>query len=162
VVEDESFDRGRDRSQPNAGRQQLMAACSLATETELSNAIDSCSEAADAVDVRPPETGLVMIRGRVGGDGAAFNAGEVTVTRAAVRLATGTHGFSYMLGRSTERARQSAIIDAVGQLSAAHMERLHKEFVAPVTKRTEAAKQAQRAETAATQVDFFTLVRGDE
>jgi alpha-D-ribose 1-methylphosphonate 5-triphosphate synthase subunit PhnG len=33
--------------------------------------------------------GLVMARGRIGGDGRRFNLGEVTVTRAAVRLAAG-------------------------------------------------------------------------
>ena len=33
------------------------------------------------------ETGLVMLRGRIGGDGAPFNVGEATVTRAAVQLA---------------------------------------------------------------------------
>ena len=49
----------------------------------------------DTVDVpaheplRQPENGLVMLRGRVGGDGAPFNLGEATVSRAAVRLASG-------------------------------------------------------------------------
>ena len=37
-------------------------------------------------DLREPENGLVMVRGRVGGDGAPFNLGEATVSRAAVRL----------------------------------------------------------------------------
>ena len=37
-------------------------------------------------DLREPENGLVMVRGRIGGDGAPFNLGEATVSRAAVRL----------------------------------------------------------------------------
>ena len=37
-------------------------------------------------DLRQPENGLVMVRGRVGGDGAPFNLGEATVSRAAVRI----------------------------------------------------------------------------
>src|SRR5215475_13861749 len=49
--------------------------------------------------LREPENGLVMLRGRVGGDGAAFNLGEATVSRAAVRLASGEVGFGYLLGR---------------------------------------------------------------
>ncbi len=38
--------------------------------------------------LRQPEIGAVMVRGRVGGTGAAFNLGEMTVTRASVQLAT--------------------------------------------------------------------------
>ena len=37
-------------------------------------------------NLREPENGLVMVRGRIGGDGAPFNLGEATVSRAAVRL----------------------------------------------------------------------------
>ena len=44
-------------------------------------------------ELRTAETGLVMLRGRIGGDGAPFNLGEATVTRAAVRLASGEVGF---------------------------------------------------------------------
>ena len=40
-------------------------------------------------NLREAENGLVMVRGRIGGDGAPFNLGEATVSRAAVRLATG-------------------------------------------------------------------------
>ena len=42
--------------------------------------------------LRPPETGLVMVRGRMGGSGGKFNLGEVAVTRCAVRLDGGTVG----------------------------------------------------------------------
>ena len=37
--------------------------------------------------LRRPETGLMMIEGRMGGTGARFNVGEVTVTRGALGLA---------------------------------------------------------------------------
>ena len=36
--------------------------------------------------LRRPEIGLVMVKGRISGSGAPFCAGEMTVTRAAVRL----------------------------------------------------------------------------
>ncbi|MEE4301615.1 MAG: phosphonate C-P lyase system protein PhnG, partial [Pseudomonadales bacterium] len=39
--------------------------------------------------LRPAEIGLVMVRGRTGGVGDRFNLGEMTVTRCAVRLASG-------------------------------------------------------------------------
>src|SRR6185503_8594621 len=54
-------------------------------------------------NLRTPENGLVMVRGRIGGDGAPFNLGEATVSRAAVRLATGEVGFGYTLGRDREK-----------------------------------------------------------
>ncbi len=35
--------------------------------------------------LRAPQTGLAMVRGRIGGTGNAFNLGEATVTRATYR-----------------------------------------------------------------------------
>ena len=64
---------------------------------------------------RQAESGLVMVRGRIGGDGAPFNLGEATVTRAAVRLASGEIGFGYVLGRDHEKARLIALCDALLQ-----------------------------------------------
>src|SRR3984957_17644875 len=66
-------------------------------------------------ELREPENGLVMVRGRIGGDGAPFNLGEATVSRAAVRLATGEVGFGYTLGRDREKARMIALCDAMVQ-----------------------------------------------
>ena len=66
-------------------------------------------------DLREPENGLVMVRGRIGGDGAPFNLGEATVSRAAVRLATGEVGFGYTLGRDRQKARMIALCDALIQ-----------------------------------------------
>src|SRR6266545_2134154 len=56
-------------------------------------------------DLRERENGLVMVRGRAGGDGAPFNLGEATLSRAAVRLSTGEVGFGCTLGRDREKAR---------------------------------------------------------
>ena len=66
-------------------------------------------------DLRAPENGLVMLRGRIGGDGAPFNLGEATVSRAAVRLASGEIGFGYTLGRDGAKARMIALCDALVQ-----------------------------------------------
>jgi alpha-D-ribose 1-methylphosphonate 5-triphosphate synthase subunit PhnG len=102
-----------------------------------------------------------MLRGRMGGSGPAFNIGEATVTRATVRLDTGTVGFSYLLGRSRRRARLAALVDALGQ-DPAWRERLERNLVAPVEARQAATDARVRADTAATRVDFFTLVRGED
>src|ERR1700749_1358801 len=66
-------------------------------------------------NLREPENGIVMVRGRIGGDGAPFNLGEATVSRAAVRLASGVVGFGYTLGRDRRKVRMIALCDALLQ-----------------------------------------------
>ena len=150
-----------ERSTAISVRQALMRICADATVEELANALTSCGGVPALEDVRPPEAGLVMLRGRIGGDGAPFNIGEASVTRAVVRLEDGTLGYSYLLGRSAERAKLAAIVDALGQ-DEEWRARLDASLVAPVKARREAALAEQRAEAAATRVNFFTLVRGED
>ena len=144
-----------------ADRQRLMRICAQARLEELSAALESLAPLPAIEVVRPPEIGLVMLRGRIGGDGRPFNAGEASMTRAVVRLASGELGFSYLLGRSVERVRLAAIVDALGQITD-FRERIEAALVVPVTQRVEAERAVQRAETAATRVQFFTLVRGED
>ena len=145
-----------------ATRRRLMTACSVAKTTEFAQAIDMFDDCQTAMDVRAPEVGMVMMRGRIGGDGSPFNAGEATVTRAVVRLESGEVGYSYLLGRSKERARMAALLDAIGQSSPERMSALEDAFIAPVMQRVKASRQARQAEVEATKVDFFTMVRGDD
>jgi alpha-D-ribose 1-methylphosphonate 5-triphosphate synthase subunit PhnG len=144
-----------------AARQALMRACADASEAELEAAIAALGTLPAAEELRPPQTGLVMLRGRIGGSGPAFNVGEATVTRAALRLETGAMGFSYLLGRSHRRARLAALVDALGQDRDCRA-KLQQSLVAPVTARSAGAEAQRRAEAAATKVDFFTLVRGED
>ena len=130
------------------------------------------SDAADiaerlgAIDVpahqslREPENGLVMVRGRVGGDGAPFNLGEATVSRAAVRLATGEVGFGYTLGRDLDKARMIALCDAMVQ-SPELAEAVELNVLAPLRAMMDARRSRRSAEAAATRVDFYTMVRGE-
>ena len=111
------------------------------------------------VDLREPENGLVMVRGRIGGDGAPFNIGEATVSRAAVRLASGEVGFGYALGRDPAKARLIALCDAMMQSSnAGAMEAI---VLAPLRAQMLARRGRKSAEAAATRVDFYTMVRGE-
>jgi alpha-D-ribose 1-methylphosphonate 5-triphosphate synthase subunit PhnG len=142
-------------------RQDLMRICAAASEAELEEALAACDGMPQAEDIRPAEVGLVMLRGRMGGNGAAFNVGEATVTRAAVRLADGATGFSYLLGRHPRRARLAAIVDALGQ-DAVWREKLDTALVAPVNVRLAEAANTRAEETAATRVNFFTVVRGED
>jgi alpha-D-ribose 1-methylphosphonate 5-triphosphate synthase subunit PhnG len=98
-----------------------------------------------------------MLRGRAGGDGAAFNLGEMTVTRCSVRLTDGgAIGHAYVAGRDSRQAELAAALDAALQVPALRPTLL-REVIAPL-----AAAQAARAEeaarkAAATRVEFFTL-----
>jgi alpha-D-ribose 1-methylphosphonate 5-triphosphate synthase subunit PhnG len=111
-------------------------------------------------DLREPENGLVMLRGRVGGDGAPFNLGEATVSRAAVRLASGEVGFGYTLGRDGEKARLIALCDALVQ-SRDFGEAVERDVIAPLREQLIVQRTQAAAETAATKVDFYTMVRGE-
>jgi alpha-D-ribose 1-methylphosphonate 5-triphosphate synthase subunit PhnG len=101
-----------------------------------------------------------MVRGRIGGGGSPFNLGEVTVSRATVRLESGEIGFGQTLGLSLRKAELAAVFDALAQIPA------HAEVIAALVDTIAASRvEADRrheAETAATRVDFFTMVRGDD
>jgi alpha-D-ribose 1-methylphosphonate 5-triphosphate synthase subunit PhnG len=111
-------------------------------------------------NLREPENGLVMVRGRIGGDGAPFNLGEATVSRAAVRLSTGEVGFGYTLGRDRQKARMIALCDALVQ-SDEFADAVESQVIAPLRTQMISERNRTAAETAATRVDFYTLVRGE-
>ncbi|HXI07869.1 MAG: phosphonate C-P lyase system protein PhnG [Bradyrhizobium sp.] len=110
--------------------------------------------------LREPENGLVMVRGRIGGDGAPFNLGEATVSRAAVRLASGEVGFGYTLGRDLAKARMIALCDAMMQ-SHGHADAVEAKVLAPLRAAMATKRSRRSAEAAATRVDFYTMVRGE-
>jgi alpha-D-ribose 1-methylphosphonate 5-triphosphate synthase subunit PhnG len=110
--------------------------------------------------LRQAESGLVMVRGRIGGDGAPFNLGEATVSRAAVRLSTGEVGFGYTLGRDRHKAQMIALCDAMVQ-SAEFAEIVEINVIEPLRAAVIAERNRRAAEAAATRVDFYTLVRGE-
>lgn len=111
-------------------------------------------------NLREPENGLVMMRGRVGGDGAPFNLGEATVSRAAVRLSTGEVGFGYTLGRDHRKAQMIALCDALMQSNQFAAD-LEAKVLAPLRAAVDARRQRKAAEAAATRVNFYTMVRGE-
>jgi alpha-D-ribose 1-methylphosphonate 5-triphosphate synthase subunit PhnG len=111
-------------------------------------------------DLREPESGLVMLRGRVGGDGAPFNLGEATVSRAAIRLASGEVGFGYTLGRDGEKAWLIALCDALVQ-SRDFGATVERDVIAPLREQLMLQRKQAAEETAATKVDFYTMVRGE-
>jgi alpha-D-ribose 1-methylphosphonate 5-triphosphate synthase subunit PhnG len=144
---------------PN-GRRVALGLLVRATPNELREPLGHHWSSLAVRDLRPAETGLVMLRGRAGGDGAEFNLGEATVSRAVVELETGERGFGHRLGRDAEQARRIAIFDALWQREP-DRQAVERLVLAPVAKRLAAERAKTAAETAATRVDFFTLVRGE-
>ena len=110
--------------------------------------------------LRAPEIGAVMVRGRAGGHGAAFNLGEMTVTRASVRLAEGPVGHGYVQGRSKAHALTAALVDALMQTD--QCDEIAAAVVTPLRQAAEAAKAQRAAKAEATKVDFFTMARGED
>jgi len=109
--------------------------------------------------LRAPQVGAVMVRGRAGGEGAAFNLGEMTVTRASVRLTSGQVGHAWRPGRDRAAALTAALADAMMQTDRSPA--LEAQVIAPL--RAEAAELAVATaeKAAATKVEFFTMARGD-
>ncbi|WP_269585060.1 phosphonate C-P lyase system protein PhnG [Roseibium sp. Sym1] len=148
-----------DPTDTNGARKALMATLAASSPEAVAEKFETLSPPAFDL-VRQPETGLVMVRGRMGGTGSPFNLGEVTVTRCVVRLESGETGSAYSLGRNKQKALQSAVIDALWQ-RADMKARIEADVIAPLAETQTTGKDTIREETEATKVNFFTMVRGD-
>lgn len=114
----------------------------------------------DAPDwLRPPETGSVMVRGRAGGTGAAFNLGEVTATRCALRLGD-IEGHAVVQGRDRDHAARAAWIDALMQGPRA--DDVRRVVIEPLAADEIARRELRARKGEATRVEFETLVRGED
>ncbi|MEQ8227842.1 MAG: phosphonate C-P lyase system protein PhnG [Rhodospirillales bacterium] len=148
-------------SDPTRARAEWMGILARAPEPQLEAAWNDLS--ADRGDMaysllRAPEKGLVMVRGRAGGDGKAFNLGEMTVTRCSVKLADGTVGHGYVAGRSARHAELIAVFDGLLQIPA-YADAVVERVLAPVKASLAVTRAQTAAKTAATKVEFFTMVR---
>lgn len=109
--------------------------------------------------LRGPEVGAVMVRGRVGGTGQPFNLGEMTVTRCTVRLDSGAIGHAHVQGRDKGHALRAAVVDALMQTDQAAA--TQAQILTPLQSEEAAARTLRATKAAATKVEFFTLVRGE-
>jgi alpha-D-ribose 1-methylphosphonate 5-triphosphate synthase subunit PhnG len=146
-------------------RQRWLAVLAKTPLARLEAAWDALADKPAHRLLRRGETGLVMVRGRIGGTGAPFNLGEMTMTRAAVQLlgVSGevTHtGFGHVAGRSARRAELIALFDAMLQDPARH-DTIAEVVVEPLAIEQQTAKTALAAKVMASKVDFFTMVRGE-
>jgi alpha-D-ribose 1-methylphosphonate 5-triphosphate synthase subunit PhnG len=131
-----------------------------ADDAALIAAWEQLEDKPEVARVRGPETGLVMLRGRIGGGGSPFNLGEATVSRATVRLGTGEIGHGQTLGLSRRKAELAAVFDALAQRSEyqAQVDALLDGIEAGIVERDAECER----QTAATKVEFFTMVRGED
>ncbi len=145
-------------------RRSWLTTLALADGGLLQKAWDDLSAPSDCAFLRRPEIGLAMVRGRAGGSGAAFNLGEMTVTRCVVTARDSVSGaridgIACVAGRDPRRAELVARFDAAfqdrGLGSAARDAVLHR-----LSEARREAEDAQAAKTRATQVEFFTMERG--
>lgn len=111
--------------------------------------------------LRKPETGTVMLRGRIGGDGELFNVGEATLTRCTLRTDDGTIGVGTVLGRDAAKAERVALCDALLQCPAT-ASRVLAEVIGPLAEAEHEGHAREAAGVAKSRVDFFTLVRGED
>lgn len=141
-------------------RQRVMRVLAQAPDQQLEDLYEKFADKPDWTFARKPETGLVMTRGRIGGGGAPFNLGEMTVTRAAIQLESGEIGHAYCQGRNQRKAAIAAFFDAAW-LSEAHKQNVEANILAPLEQEQLTTKKDKLKKAAATKVDFFTMVRGD-
>ncbi|MDP3416816.1 phosphonate C-P lyase system protein PhnG [Falsiroseomonas sp.] len=139
-------------------RRRWMSILARAGADEIAARLDHLPALPGHKRLRGPETGLVMVRGRTGGDGAPFNLGEMTVTRCAVRLADGTVGHGYVAGRDARQAELAALLDALMQ-DPARAPALEAAVIGPLEQAQSERRAAQARKAAATRVEFFTMTQ---
>ncbi|WP_204115327.1 phosphonate C-P lyase system protein PhnG [Shimia biformata] len=143
-----------------AARRDWMSLLAKSAPAALKDRFDTLPAIPTHHFLRQPEAGAVMMRGRAGGTGAAFNLGEITVTRCALRLETGEVGYGYVQGRSTDHATRAALVDALMQTDRADETRAA--VLTPLASDAATRDRARAVKAAATKVDFFTMVRGED
>ena len=142
-------------------RQKWMSVLARADFDELERRWQSMSIATHYAVLRPAEIGMIMLRGRVNGNGSPFNMGEATVTRCSIKMETGEIGSSYILGRNKQHAELAALID--GELLRGQNNHYITEELLNSLDELEQRRQLSKQQKAAkTKVDFFTFVRGED
>ncbi|WP_299044114.1 phosphonate C-P lyase system protein PhnG [uncultured Tateyamaria sp.] len=145
---------------PNAARKAWLSVLAKAPADAVADLWTRAGYAPDHTVLRAPEIGAVMVRGRAGAVGAPFNLGEMTVTRCSVRLTSGEVGHGYVQGRSKDHALHAALTDALMQTDRAAA--VNDAIIAPLRDAHDTRKAVRAAKAAATKVDFFTMVRGED
>ena len=141
-------------------RQEWLRLLATSDARMLGSLWEETGLAPDYVVLRGAEIGAVMVRGRAGSVGKPFNLGEMTVTRASLRLADGTVGHGWCQGRDKGQAETVALVDAL--MPGPEAARLDQAVLQPLRDARTERRRLRAARAAATKVDFFTMARGDD
>lgn len=144
----------------NTDRKAWMSTLAKAPAKLLSGLWADFGETPEFEFLRAPEVGGAMVRGRMGGTGAAFNLGEMTVTRCSLQLGSGEVGHAYVQGRDKAKARIAALVDALMQGPQADVVRAT--ILTPLADHLQTQRALRASKAAATKVEFFTMVRGED
>ena len=145
---------------PHLARAQWMSLLAQAEPAELARAMEPFASAAAATTwLRPPQTGLYMLRGRIGGSGPQFNLGEVSVTRCSVQIGERI-GHAWVRGGNSHHAELAACVDALMQ-DAEQRPQLHVQVLQPLRESLDRRRATASRKAAASKVEFFTVVRGE-
>lgn len=144
---------------PHLARSHWMSLLAQADPAELALAMDGFAPPVDTSWLRPAQTGLYMLRGRIGGTGPQFNFGEITVTRCSVQ-AGGHIGHAWVRGSNTRHAELAALADAMLQ-DADRRASLHKQVIEPLRHALDRRRDEASRKAAASKVEFFTVLRGE-
>jgi len=141
---------------PFPSRRRWMSVLARASADQIAALLDDCGALPGYTILRGPEGGLVMVRGRAGGSGSAFNLGEMTVTRCSIRIDNGFVGHAYVAGREQRLAELAALTDAMmqDQRWAAEVE---ARVIAPLEQQQVQQNSARASKAAATRVQFFAM-----
>ncbi|HEY1935850.1 MAG TPA: phosphonate C-P lyase system protein PhnG [Acetobacteraceae bacterium] len=142
--------------EPHAERRRWMAVLARASGEEIAARLGDQATLSDYTRLRGPEAGLVMVRGRIGGGGGAFNLGEMTVTRCTVRIESGLVGHAYVAGRDGRQAELAALVDAMLQ-DPETAPALQADIIEPLAAAQQQRRDGVAAKAAATQVQFFAM-----
>ena len=141
-------------------RAQWMSLLAQAEPAELAQAMESFAPPAAATTwLRPPQTGLYMLRGRIGGSGPQFNLGEVSVTRCSVQIGERI-GHAWVRGSNGRHAELAACADALMQDAEQHPH-LRAQVLEPLRQSLDRRRVSASRKAAASKVEFFTVVRGE-
>ncbi len=146
---------------PDPQRRRWMAVLARADGAAIAERLAQWGEPPGFTRLRGPESGLVMVRGRTGGNGAAFNLGEITVTRCSVRVPSGQigHDFvghAYVTGRDERQAELAALVDALLQ-DPDRRDSVRSAVIDPLAQAQQQARELVAAKAAATKVQFFSM-----
>ena len=144
-----------------AARQAWMGLLAKAAPVDLESAWAALGDKPRWRWLRKPETGLVMLRGRAGGTGQAFNLGEMSVTRCVLVTDEGYNGHAYVAGSDSRHAELAAVFDALLQ-DESRRPAVEEALLTPLRRKRQAAERARAEDAASSKVEFFTMVRGED